>query len=251
MNPLERLLERVTLEPAYGPEFYQTLLEGDVYALIPAGEHPTVEGKVRFVMWAREDGQQVIPFFASRPAVRRALNPNTHALRLTGRVFLESCRGAIVVLNPNERYFCRMMPGEVALLLDTGSPNAAQNYVTSRDMQVELAVPDAPTELLTSLSLLFAQQPAVDRVYMVTLRPDEQSAPVWLIAAFIDTDMAANWVAQQMSALLADLPPRCSVDFARLTPGNPMATAIEATVAPFYERSFGAKVVLDTQSGTH
>jgi hypothetical protein len=194
--------QHVTLEPAYGPAFYQVLFESDIYALIRAGDAPTQEGRVRFVMWTGEDGQQVIPFFSNRAAVRRALNANTQALRVNGRVFLESCRGAFVVLNPNERYFCRLTPSELALLLDTGSPNLAEDYVTTRDMQVEIAMPDAPPEMLTSLSLLFAQEPAVERAFLVTLRSDESAPPVWLVAAFIATDDAAQWVRSRW--------PRCS-----------------------------------------
>ena len=250
LNPLDRLLERVTLEPAYGPAFYQTLFESDVYALIPAGDAPTPGGRVRFVMWTGEDGQQVIPFFSNRAAIRRALNDSTQALRVNGRAFLESCRGAFVVLNPNERYFCRLTPSELVLLLDTGSPNLAEHYVTSRDMQVEIATPEAPAEMLTSLSLLFAQQPAVERAFLVTLRTNEHAPPVWLVAAFIATDDAAQWVSQQMAAVLADRPPSHSVDLARLTPGSDMATAIETTLAPFYEHAFGGKVVMDTRAGT-
>lgn len=248
MNPLDRLLERVTLEPAYGPAFYHTLFESDVYALIRAGDAPTPQGRVRFVMWTGEDGQQVIPFFSNRAAVRRALNAQTQALRVNGRVFLESCRGAFVVLNPNERYFCRLTPSELALLLDTGSPNSPENYVTTREMQVEVATPEAPAEMLTSLSLLFSQEPAVERAFLVTLHPDEHTPPVWLVAAFIATDEAAQWVSKQMAAVLADRPPSNSVDLARLTPGSDMATAIETTLTPFYERGFGRKVILDAQS---
>ena len=244
------MLERVTLEPAYGPVFYRTLFESDVYALIPAGDLPTPEGRIRFVMWTGEDGQQVIPFFSNRAAVRRALKSDLQALRVNGRVFLEACRGGFVVLNPNERYFCRLTPAELALLLDTGSPNLPENYVTTRDMQVELAMPEVPAELLTSLSLLFAQEPAVERAFLVTLRPDEHAPPVWLVAAFIATDDAAQWVAQQMAAVLADRPPSNSVDLARLRPGSDLATSIETTLAPIYERAFGGKIVMDTQAGT-
>ena len=117
-------------------------------------------------------------------------------------------------------------------------------------MQVEIAMPEAPTEMLTSLSLLFSQEPAVERAFLVTLRPDEHVPPVWLVAAFITTDEAAQWVSKQMAAVLADRPPSNSVDLARLTPGSDMATAIETTLAPFYERAFGGKVVMDTQAGT-
>lgn len=157
MNELDRLLECVTREPAYGPAFYQALLRESVYALIPEGAVFTPAGTVRFIMWTGDDGQRVIPFFSNRASVRRVLTEQTQALRLQGRIFLEACRGGIVVLNPNEKNFCRLMPGEVALLLDTGSPNASQNYFAPEPMTLELQMPDVPPDLLHSLSLLLAQ----------------------------------------------------------------------------------------------
>jgi hypothetical protein len=249
LNPLDRLLERVTLEPAYGPGFYKALFESDVYVLLPAGDTPRPGGRIRFVMWTGQDGQQVIPFFSNRAAIRRVLNTDTQALRVNGRDFLEACRGAFVVLNPNERYFLRLTPPELALLLDTGSPNVAEYYTATQNMQVEIAMPDAPAELLTSLSLLFSQEPAVERAFLATLRPGEDAPAVWLVAAFIDTHDAAQWVSQQMAAVLADRPPSHSVDLLRLARGSDMAAAIESTLAPFYERKFGTKVVMDTQAG--
>ena len=43
--------------------------------------------------------------------------------------------------------------------------------------------------------------------------------------------------------------PAFAYRLARLTPGNDLATAIETTLAPFFERTFGDKVVMDTQAG--
>lgn len=252
MNALDQLLERVTHEPAYGPQFYERLLESDVYALILAGETPIPGGRVRFVMWMGEDGQNVIPFFSSRSAVRRALKAPWQAFRVNARVLLDSCRGAIVVLNPNERFFCRLTPPEVELLLDTGSPSAPERYSAPEDARIELTAPPASPELLNSLSLLLSQHQGVERAFLVTLRSsiDLAAVPIWLVAAFMDSDETGARVAQHLSALLADMPPSNSFDLLRLRPGDPETVAITEAIVPFYERSFGSRVVMTTITGT-
>jgi hypothetical protein len=242
----------VTLEPAYGPEFYRVLLQSDIYALIPAGKVPREGEKVRFVMWKGADGQNVIPFFSSRSTVRRVLTGDTQALRIRARGFFESCRGAIVVLNPNERFFCRLMPHEVALLLDTGSPSAAINYQAPHDKVMELAAPPAPPEMIGSLSLLLAQHPGIERAYMVSLRSnDNDVACVWLVAVVIDAGDPTEQLAHQLAALLTDQPPAANVDLLRLTPEHPNAVAMAEAMQPFYDRAtFGSKVVMSSQAGT-
>src|SRR5687767_12256018 len=102
MNELDRLLERVTLEPAFAPSFYRALMVEPVYALLPAGAVFTERGTIRFIMWKGTDGLDVIPFFSNPQILARVLTEGSQAVRLQGRQFLEACRGAIVVLNPNE-----------------------------------------------------------------------------------------------------------------------------------------------------
>lgn len=247
MNELDRLLECVTREPAYGPAFYHALLTESVYALIPEGAVFTPTGTVRFIMWTGEDGQRVIPFFSNRASVRRVLTEQTQALRLQGRVFLDACRGGIVVLNPNEKNFCRLTPGELALLLDTGSPNASENYVAREPMTLELQMPDAPPNLLHSLSLLLAQFPSIERAYLLTMRTTSQHlTPVWLVAVLATSDFVGERMSRQLSAMLADRPPPVRVDMLLMRPGDANAVSMETSMKPFYERSLGQRILMRT-----
>jgi hypothetical protein len=165
---LDRLLARITREPAYGPSFFRALLHERVFALIPATEVISPEGRVRLIMWTGQDGSRIIPFFSNEEVLGRALaiNLETQAIRLRGRVFLEASRGATVVLNPNEPLYCRLTPGEVALLLDTGSPNAPEPYQSPEGTHVGFTVPVEAHDLLNSLVLLLCQFPEVDRAYL-------------------------------------------------------------------------------------
>lgn len=247
MNELEWLLKRVTLEPAYGPMFYQTLLSEPVYVLMPMGSVFTDRGTVQFIMWTGQDGRKVIPFFASREAIRRVLTPQSQSVRLrSGRAFLEACRGGIVVLNPNEECSCRLTAQEIALLLKTGSPNAPESYAAPQDMILELQQPDVPAQLLTSMSLLLSQIPDVERAYVVTMYPEQAaSARVWLVAMAVESDAAAQLAAERMTALLAARTPSTSVDLLSMKPGSANAVAMQEKLSPFYDRARGGWVKMD------
>ncbi len=250
-NELERALERTTLEPAFASSFYRCLLESEVYALVPEGEVVTPRNTIRFVMWTGADGERIIPFFSSARLVEQALAPTLQGVCMSGQTFLQLSRGAPVVLNPNEAYYCRLSASEIEALLATGTPDAPQPYVASLGQQVWPAMPPGvPDELLQSLSLVCAQRPEIERAYMVSLRnSDSDPAVVWLVAALVHSDDAIQWLAQQIASLMASRPPTNNVDLTRLAPGSELFRAIESNASPFYNRNARSTVVLDAQTG--
>jgi hypothetical protein len=247
MTELDRLLERVTVEPAYGPAFYHALLTERVFALIPLDEYVSPGGRVRLIMWTGEDGVQVIPFFSNTEFATRALpiNPRTQGIGLLGKAFLEASRGATVVLNPNEQYSCRLSPNEVALLLETGSPNEAAVYEIGEGATIGFSVPHDSSVLLNSLVLLLSQIPEVDRAYLATLHASEsQAATAWLLAAVTDSDEAASRLSRQLSAMLVDAPLAHDLDLLQIRSGSKSEADFNALASPFYRRELGSRIVL-------
>lgn len=146
-NELQRLLDLANHEPGYAPEFYRGLLTSDVFALVPEVGHGLEEGKLRFVMWRGADGSEIIPYFSSIPLLENALQPGWQGVKLTGRYFLELTRGATVVLDPNEAAYCRLLPTEVTLLLETGAVSNPQRATpTGEPMRAFQAVDTPPTD---------------------------------------------------------------------------------------------------------
>jgi hypothetical protein len=249
MTELDRLLERVTLEPAYGPAFYRALMAEPVFALLPAGAVFTERGTIRFIMWKGADDLDVIPFFSNDRIVERVLTPEWQVVRLQGRQFLEACRGAIVVLNPNEPYFCRLTAPELALLLDTGSPNQAESYRTNQSLRVAFLPPEAPPGFLESVSLLLAQCHDVDEAYFAMLVAKEADDVVaWLIAALIRPGGRQDIVAHRLSALLADRPPPFNLDFLTMRPGEATTMDFKENLQPFYARDRGSRLLVEWHS---
>jgi hypothetical protein len=65
----------------------------------------------------------------------------------------------------------------------------------------------------------------------------------------MDSDDTGDVVARHMSTLLSDMPPSNSIDLMRLLPGEPDTLVITNAIAPFYERSFGSRVVMTSLAG--
>lgn len=236
MNELEHLLELATTEPAHGPAFFRALLSSDVFALISADDTATRGFAVRYVTWTGADGVRVVPFFASRGAVRRALTKKTRAVRLECREFLESCRGATVVLNPNENYTFRLAPDELDRLVSTGLPDAPEVYVSQADQQVAFRMPQAPPSFLDSLRLLLARHRGVQAAYLATMTSALETVAVWLIAIRSDHVDDAGRVATELSSTLAGAHLDHTVDLMRIDPGSTMDADFRREMLPFYER---------------
>lgn len=249
-NDLEQLLERTTLEPAFGPAFFACLLASQVYVLVPSGEVITDRETIRFVMWTGANRRPVIPFFSRASLAEQTLLPQFQVIRIDCVAFFRLSRGATVVLNPNERFNCKLEASEVELLLATGAPDAAEAYVSGSSQQVELRTPsNVPADLLHSLALLFAQCAEIERAFLLTMPGEPPVSPeVWLVAVIVDSDDAENWVSRQLSSLLASRPPSHDVDLMRLTRDSSFCQDVELHVKPFYDRAFGSRVVLDVAS---
>lgn len=240
MNDLERLLELATREPAHGPDFFRALLSSHVFALILADDTGQPGAEAPYVMWTGADGVRVVPFFASRGAVRRALTRKTQAVRVDGRDFLESCRGATVVLNPNEPYTLRLGPEDLDRLVRTGLPDAPEVYATQADQQVAFRMPEVPPSLLDSLRLLLARHLGVQSAYLASMTSSLDVAPVWLIALRSDGVDDLERFASELSSMLASVHPGNTVDLMRIDPGSKEDKDFRREMQPFYERSVTA-----------
>ncbi|MBK7145630.1 MAG: enhanced serine sensitivity protein SseB C-terminal domain-containing protein [Xanthomonadales bacterium] len=244
-NELQRLLDLANHEPGYAPEFYRGLLTSDVFALVPEVGHGLEEGKLRFVMWRGADGSEIIPYFSSIPLLENALQPGWQGVKLTGRYFLELTRGATVVLDPNEAAYCRLLPTEVTLLLETGAVSNPQRATpTGEPMRAFQAVDTPPTATLLSLSVLFAQHASVHRAYLVYCSPaDQPEARYYLIVIRMDGPEAEQLVRESAQVLL-DMPPDLTTDLITCFDDAhaPLLRAAELA-NPFYDKSWGGRMM--------
>lgn len=246
-NELERLLHLTCREPAYAAEFYRCVLASEVYALIPTEGHGIEEGKLRFVMWRGADGHDVIPYFASRAAVRNAVRPGGQPAKLMGRSFLQATLGATVVLNPNEAASCRLSPSEVALLLDTAAVTQPRPEVLSEDrVRAFLPVEGPPSSTLQSLSLLLSRHPGVQRAYVAyCFPPDQPDARSYLVLIRTDNGHATEQLVRECAQLLEDVPPDRGMDMMTcVDDSHDLLQLLAGFGLPFYDRSWGARVMV-------
>jgi hypothetical protein len=244
-NALERLLDLANKEPGYAPEFYRSLLDSDVFALIPEVGHGLEEAKLRFIMWHGEDGSTIIPYFSSIQSLENALQPGWQGVKLTGRTFLQLTRGATVVLNPNEAAYCRLSPIEVTLLLETGAVSNPERATSTGGLMRAFQVGETPpVATLMSLSVLFAQHASVHRAYLVCcFPPDKPEARKYLIVIRMD-EREAEKLVRESAQVMMDVPPDLSTDLITcFDDANESLQLVAELTAPFYDKSWGVRMM--------
>jgi len=245
-NELERLLDLACIEPGYAPEFYRCLLASEVYALLPTVGHGMDEGKLRFVMWRGADGIDVIPYFASRGALRRALKPGWQPVKFTGRALLKITHGATVVLNPNEAATSRLTPAEVTLLLDTGAVSSLERATQYGGLMCSLQVAATPpTATLHSLSVLFSRHRSVRRAYLALYFPPEKpEARCYLIVIRMDNHDAERLV-RESAQVIQDVPPDLNIDLLTcFDDAHDLLQLVSDLAPPFYDQAWGERLVM-------
>lgn len=248
-NALEAALERAASEPAQRPEFYRLLLESEVFVLghtdAPGEGRSTLAAgeKLSTQNWQKNDGTPVIPFFASLEALRRAIQEEQSFVALPARSLFEITQGATLVLNPASDHAKEFFPNEIEALLATGLNQVAKTRVVQKDTQVLLGQPAVhPAELVSALTALLAQHPAVKAAYLCLMHdPSVQEQP-GLVVGF-EGEEGLERAMQEAGSVAVDTAPKGqTVDFIRVVRGEQGLSAyFLKSVKPFYERSWGAR----------
>ncbi len=221
-NSLERLLQSAATDVAARPDFYQTLLESNIFVIGRADEDAPIEevftapegSKLHIANFDKPDGSHYIPFFTSINSLQKVLQQETEYLSLPCKSFFELTTGSTLILNPGSDYGKEFLPSEVAALLEIGSNQRAQQRVIERATKVLLGQPkDQPQEMLNALSRLFEKRPEVESAYMCQmLDPSSESGPSLMIGIRMANE--SRLIYDQAGAVAAETSPRgIPVDF--------------------------------------
>jgi hypothetical protein len=159
-NPLESSLAAAADNPARRPDFYQTLLESQVFVIghtkqgPAAGEYVAQPGeKMSLANWQKADGTIFIPFFGSMESLQRALKTPAGYVQLPARALFEMTRGSTLILNPGLPYGKEFFPAEIQALLSTGVNKQTETRVVAEHTRVRLGQPaNYPTAMVEALS---------------------------------------------------------------------------------------------------
>lgn len=251
-NELEHLLKLAVTEPAGRPAFFRALLDATVL-ILGDNEQMRQDGDitlnadtpVNIQHWEKQGGGNIIPFFSSLAALRKAVEGEQPFIALPARVLFEITQGADLFLNPKAEYGKEFYPEEVATLLATdGVTKSVERYV-DKDSQILLGQPkDYPTEMVEALTTLFSQRKLVRRAFLTLMHDqavDEQ--PNLLVGLEVDGDPAEidaliNEAGNLASEMVANEEP---VDFCLVSEKERGVSHYLITHTwPFYQRRWGS-----------
>ena len=239
---LEDLLSKAATEPAHRPEFFQRLLESEVWTAggQSAGE---TENSASYDLehWEKDDGQSVIPFFTSEAAFIEAAGENKPRLKLSARALFEMTRGETLFLNPKLSSGKEFTAAEIRALL-SGTGNALSEFSVPDHGQTLLlsAVEQPPAQLVSSLKQLFGKYKPVRRAFLAWCRESAEQEGNLLIGIEASADLQE--IIQAAGHVAIDtLPDDALIDFCEV---NEQASGVShffsAHIEPFYQRPHGS-----------
>jgi hypothetical protein len=136
--------------------------------------------------------------------------------------------------------------GRRILLLETGAisdPEWVQ--LTEQRTFAFDAVPDPPVAMLSSLTVLYATHPIVERACLVSYYPEGRPEQLsLLIGVRVDAGSSTERLVRECSAVIHDVPPGRPVDFMIFTDDqDPTLQTIETLTKPFFDRAMGAGLI--------
>lgn len=190
-NKLEEVLVAACTEPSARPEFYQLLLESELFLLTP--DTPQQEGrrvleadtKVSFVHLQNANGP-FLPIFSSQQRLKEAINQIGQSygfLALHGKDLfpLLAQHPPTAVLNPGAAYGKELTADEIRRIAD-GSFIRNEGRVVQKATQVLIGQPAKyPTELVAALQKLFAKHASVQAAYLGWIHDPSSGEPPHLI----------------------------------------------------------------------
>lgn len=125
-NKLEESLQKAATDPAHRPQFYQDLIESDIFAIqhVDQGEDPVSsennpEGKTIKIAQVEYNGVQCIPIFTAPIRIKSAVQNEVSYLGINALEFMRVTNGDIpLLLNLGSEFGKEFSKGEIKAILE-------------------------------------------------------------------------------------------------------------------------------------
>lgn len=252
-NLLEEMLQLAASEPAYRPQFYQVLMNSEVYIIGETNRAGSKSGLERVMVAGSRlniqhleapDGSTVVPFFSSMDVLLKSVADEVPCLQIAVRNLFAVTEGETLHLNPMSNCGKEFIPEEVADLLAGGSGIGCATQMIELDTQVTLGQPaQYPYKLVDSLTLLFAKYGSVKRAYLALMKDSfAQTQPRLIVGVEAKGDVE-NIMRMAAEVATAVAPEGEPVGLYRIgADDGGISEYLVNETTPFYERSWGARL---------
>jgi hypothetical protein len=217
-NALERALVAAAADPTLRGDFLRELLDATVL-VVGDRTAPGRQGSLAVKWGTMPDGRPCVPFYSSAEWLRGVVHRDVPVLRMSARALFEGTPGATLALNLGAPLAKEFTPDEVAGLLGSRRPGAANAPGMSR--QVAIGLPEVePLSYLAAATTIFARHPEVHAAYLGWFHDPEAGTPPHLIVGIAGEGDLKDAMFDASSAWNAGDDPESLVDFVVVTPGS-------------------------------
>ena len=242
MNKLEKIFEEAIKEPGKRIEFYKTLLEEKVYAIIPIDSDEDIkdgkyvkDNKVRLLTLKNQNEIEFFPVFTSVEEIRKAFpKHNVGYVEGPGRWYFNLVRGKNVILNPFSENAKPFVPQEIEDML-SGNLFDVKKTAINKDQQIMIGKPKVyPEKLVNTLKSYFEGNKDVRTAFLVEYSNGEDR-PHSLVIVDTEGDME-SLVREASIAAKGSLEDGNYVEFMELDLSNTIGVHVINSETPFYKR---------------
>lgn len=246
-NELERLLLQAARDPAARPQFYHTLLESQLFVLVPPNTGPHGERtlakneNVSLVTWKNGE-KNVVPIFTSLPLLQQTIKPAGQALdylALKGKdLFGMLGNGTIpAFLNPNCPAGKEFFVQEMQDLASGKFFEPARTEIVQKERKILLGQPaEYPHKLVEILTRYLSSQPQVEAAYLAQIADPASGVSPHLIFSIKMQGNIDPVMHQLVMISRESLGPNKIVDFTTLGRGGGLDDYFLKQTRPFYQR---------------
>lgn len=241
---LERALRRAAREPGARPALYRILLRSRVFVLVvaPQGAIPTIWNS-KIVAWIRSDEVNVIPCFTTKKQAIRAAESYQHPYEVDIRSLFEANRECGFHLNPNSDFDLQLSSEHVTRLLTHGTiSHDVSKFTMDQGVAISRLI-EEPVNVASALTVLFAEHGNVDQAYFYEIEQMDSGARS-LVVAIVASNYNESLAHEISTVLIGSYTGTLPVDTCFMQPGGMTLELVKrASITPFYDRSWGARMI--------
>jgi hypothetical protein len=250
-NKLEIALREAATDESARAEFYQELMRSEIFIIGSTNQtgdedgYVTVKegGSMNIASFQRDNGEELIPFFTSLPALQKAINAEQSFVAMQAEAFFEMTLGAQLVLNLGSDYGKEFTPHEVSMII--GKPDPALNVrreTVQEETKIMIGQPaEVPNAMLSAIAGELPNFPQISRAWLAQIVRDADGTPN-LVVGLESTSDIGEVVGGISRVMEGTVPKDRHVDFMQVDPSKPSAGLSDyftRNVEPFYR--VGAK----------
>lgn len=236
---LSQALELATNDPAERTNFYNTLINSQVFIILAEDSDETQaadKNSLAIIQLMNQENQLLFPFFSSLERFSEFVGTEARYAQIDFLNFLQAIQCGPAVLNPGSEYCKEFTKPELEALLDGRLLQHANEHTIHAGDSVYIGQPEQqPLELISLLTDCFSKYHHISEAYLAQIAYENDSVGPHPLVALRANAAIAEALAEAEHSIKSNLGQDVVVDFIELSASDELSAYFQ-DIQPFYKR---------------